>query len=238
MVGTAARRLALRGTGRSRPAVGAETLSRALVNLAPSPARDVAAGGRSAAGEFPALADLTSLDWLISHGTSDDLAASAEQAVYLLPFRFVGASVLGQAAQRRQATQAIARTLTEERYWYGGALLARAAPYLGAAGRAQLRPVIEKLPAPWADHLARLAGLWGLRWESDEAELAASHPAIGQLTELAAAIGTEELSDICREEILDITFRHGLAAGWQDAVRWQPSAPAAAPEVSALPAAT
>lgn len=204
------------------PVVGQEILDRTLANLPPRLAWGAARGGLSAAGEFPAPADLGSLDWLISHGTSDDPAGSAEQAVYLLPFRFAGASVRGQAVQRGQAIEAITRALTENRYWYGGALLARAAPFLGAGGRARLRPVIAELPAPWAEHLAGLAGSWGPRWESDEAELAASHPAIARLTELAEAVDPAELADICQTAILDVTLQHRLTSGWQDTVDWRP----------------
>ena len=212
--------------GGHRAAVGAEMLRRELGTMAQRPVWRVALGAGPAAGSFPALADLQSLDWLISYGASDVSPDSPEQAAYLLPFRFAGASAVGQGTQRRQAIEAITRALGENRYWYAGALLARAVPFLGAEGRARLRPVIADLPAPWSEHLTGLVGSWGPRWQSDEAELAASHPAVARLTELAEAVDPAELADICQAEILDMALRHGLTDGWEAAAGWLHRSPA------------
>jgi hypothetical protein len=175
----------------------------------------IAPPGRSTAGSLPPLADLRSLAWLASHGEADVPPDSTAETVYLLPFQFGGASVRGQARQRRQAVEAITVAADDERYWYAGALLARTAPYLGAQGRVLLRPVIAGLPAPWSGHLTRLIDDWGPRWESDEAELAASHPAIAQLTELAAAVDPDELAAVCQAGIGGIRRHHGLDGGWK-----------------------
>ena len=112
----------------------------------------IAPRGRSTAGSLPPLADLRSLAWLASHVEADVPPDSTAETVYLLPFQFGGASVRGQARQRRQAVEAITVAADDERYWYAGALLARTAPYLGAQGRVLLRPVIAGLPAPWSGH--------------------------------------------------------------------------------------
>ena len=48
------------------------------------------------------------------------------------------------------------------------------------------------------------------RWLSDEDELAASHPAVARLTELAETADPAELAELCREETQHIAEHYGL----------------------------
>jgi hypothetical protein len=164
---------------------------------------------------LPPLADLRSLAWYASSTARNRAAETDEEAVYLLPFRFAEDIDRGQAVQQRQAIGAVMTAVREGRHWYAAALISRAAPYFNEAGRSQIRAVITNLPGFWLDHVARLIQGHMSRWLSEEDELAASHPAVARLTELAATADPGELAEVCREETQHIVERYGLVNGWE-----------------------
>ena len=164
---------------------------------------------------LPPLADLRSLAWHASSTAPNRVAETDEEAVYLLPFRSAEVAEQGQAIQQRQAIEAVTTAIREERHWYASALLSRAAPYLNEAGRTQLRPVIMELPLPWLDRVARLIDGRISRWPSDEDELAASHPAVARLTELAETADPAEVAELCREGAQQIAEHYGLVGDWE-----------------------
>ena len=171
--------------------------------------------GTRSSRRLPPLADLRSLAWHTSSTASNRVAETDEEAVYLLPFRFAEEAEQGQAIQQRQAIEAVTTAVREGRHWYAAALLSRAAPYLNEAGRTQLWPVITELPLPWLDHVARLIDGHISRWPSDEDELAASHPAVARLTELAETADPAELAELCQAGTQQIVEHYGLVGGWE-----------------------
>lgn len=172
---------------------------------------------------LPPLGDLRSLAWYASSTARNRVAETDEEAVYLLPFRFAEASEQGQAIQQLQAIEAVATAVRDGRYWYAAALLSRAAPHFNEAARTQIRTVITDLPIPWLAYAARLIQGHTPRWLSDEDELAASHPAVAGLTELAATADPAELAEVCREETVHIIQRYGLVGRWEpDDEDWEP----------------
>jgi hypothetical protein len=160
---------------------------------------------------MPVLADVRSLRWLAAAKLVDTGTETDQEAVYLLPSRS------GPQAQW-QAFEAVEAAVRAGRHWYAAALLARAAPYLD--DRDRMRAAIARMPDPWSSRLARLAGPPVPRWARDEDELAASHPAIPALDELAAHADPAELARMSLEVIRRIVTAHGLTQSWEATTRW------------------
>ena len=169
----------------------------------------------AAAGEpVPPLADLESLAQLMS---DDWPPPSGDQLVYLLPaWRQLAPS------SPPVAPAAVVATIisgVERDAWYAAALLTRAAPYLDDDHRAELREVADRLPGPWARHLMRLLTRSSRPWRSPANELAASHPATVELTELAPGVDPSELAALCRETAALIHARAPLRSPERDGVQ-------------------
>lgn len=158
---------------------------------------------------LPPLADIGALHRLATE-PADQSADTDQEAAYLLPFR-------SGEQLRWQALEAIDTAVSEDSYWFAAALLARAAPYLDRDGQASARTALARLPAFWSSPLARLADGPVARWPDDEAELAASHPAIPGLNDLAAQVGPEQLAAMAITMVRDIMVRHGLDQPWEPA---------------------
>jgi hypothetical protein len=155
------------------------------------------------------LADIEALYWLATTGP-DTRAKTDQEAAYLLPFRS------GPRA-RWQAREAIESAVSEGSYWYAAAMLARAAPRLDQDDQAWLRETVARMPPFWSSGLTRLTDLPVPRWNRDEDELAASHPAIPQLNELADRMDRDQLADLAVSVIWDIAARHRLINPWNTA---------------------
>ena len=161
---------------------------------------------------LPPLAHIGMLDWLAST-PPDERANTDQEAAYLLPFR------PGPQA-RWQALETIETAVGEGSHWYAAALTARAAPWLDQADQGQLREAIAGMPTFWSSYLTRLADGPVTPWASDEDELAASHPAIPRLNDLAAGVDPDELHAIAVALIERTASRHGLDQPWEDITYW------------------
>ena len=161
---------------------------------------------------LPPLADIAALDWLAT-ASPDAWADTDQAAAYLLPWR------LGPHVQW-QALEAIETALGEGSHWYAAALLTRAAPRLHRADPGLLHEAAGRMPEPWSSHLARLADGPPDRWDSDEDELAASHPAIPRLNELAGGADPDQLASMAISVIERIASLHGFDRPWQGTEHW------------------
>ncbi len=161
---------------------------------------------------LPPLADLRSLWWLASYPARNAATETDQEAVYLLPFRS------GSQAQW-QTLEAIEAAVLDGRYWYAAALIARAVPYVSDQER--MRDAIVRMPDPWSSHLTRLTDRPGTPWARDEDELAASHPAISELDELAADVDPTDLARKCLTVMKRIAKVHRLTRSWETGTGWE-----------------
>jgi hypothetical protein len=193
--------------------VDASLLDRARVRLTTAPWPEILAAARTRT--VPPLANLRLLGRLAAGPPvrSGDLAGL--DAAYLLPFLSAGYG--GDLAE--EALAEIVDFIPAEAGWYAAALSARAAPYLDQGQRTRLRDAAGAAPPAWGMVLRELAGHQRAPWPSAAAELAAAHPAMTRLTELAERLGQAELASACAPVIGQILRSYGDPGS----ERWEPT---------------
>ena len=181
------------------------------------PGLDVLLAGRQqAAGQWrpilaaaqvrhiPPLANLPLLALLATSPPVDPGGLPGWEAAYLLPY--LHAELPGgdaaEAALAEAEDYAAGGTC-----WYAAAVSARIAPYLDEAQRERLRDAAGTAPPAWRPLLRDLAGR-SEPWPSAAAELAAAHPALARLDELASRAGPANLAAACAliTHHIDLTY--------------------------------
>jgi hypothetical protein len=149
---------------------------------------------------FPLLAQLASG----SLGPPGDRLGS--EVVYLLP-------ALGAESLHEDWTEAavaeIEDWLPANPPWYAAALYARAIPYLDDHQRARLRDGASELPRDWEELFEQLSRSNLTRWPSAALELAASHPSMPRLEQLAEHADRTDLARACQEITRRISDEYG-----------------------------
>jgi hypothetical protein len=165
-------------------ALGHALLARLPVGRAPSSLPDPPWSTVLAASRpLPLLADPEALlDLAVARRPT-----SGDRAIYLFPHRSDLAT---------DAVAAITANVSVAQPWFTAAAVTRALPYLDPVRQAELVEAVGALPAPWGSHLRGLLARRHRAWRSAGAELMASHPAMEELTTLAADVDRDELADL------------------------------------------
>lgn len=177
-------------------------------NIAAGPVRrpwwdEIGATRTRSGGPLPPLASLRSLAQLAAGSRVTD-----DQAVYLLPHRWPAPHSAGPVLR------AVRRAVEAESFWYVAAQVTRAHPFLTAAERRMILDLLDDLPGTWADHLRTVLCGRPTAWPSDEWELAASHPAVAALEDLAATHDPAELAVTCADAVQRMAVLHCLDDEW------------------------
>lgn len=143
-----------------------------------------------------------------------------QQVAYLLPFIAAEPwpdtdSAAGLTEARARSMAALRTAIRAESGWYATALAARVVPHLAESDRGRIGESAHRLGGRWGARLGELlrrstAGL------SPTAELALSHPALGDADVAAAALDTATVAEICRRvtERLGERYREPTPLEW------------------------
>lgn len=195
---------------------GVDLLDQALRLVPTAPWPQILTAARTAV--IPPLSNLRLLRRLATGDAARPGALDGSEAAYLLPY------LPGGNAQRDllgDVVEEIEDHLAAETVWYGAALLARAAPYLGEGERSRLRARASAAPLAWADLLFQLTGRPREPWPSTAGEVGAAHPAAARLIALTSQASDADHAGL-RAEYARLTSQIMDDFGDPSLERWEP----------------
>lgn len=153
----------------------------------------------------PPLANLPLLKRLVTGPLDRPADLLGSEAAYLLPYLPAG-PVRKEAAET--ALSQVDDFAEAETCWYAAATCARIGPYLDEEQRGRVSDAAYYAPPAWRPLLRELARRRE-PWLTPAAELAAAHPALAQLDELASRADPAELAAACAHVTSRIALRFG-----------------------------
>lgn len=165
---------------------------------------------------LPPLANLRMLAMLVAEPPVPPGDLLGWEAAYLVPFL---PAEPGEDGPGEVALSHIEDYIAPETGWYAAALCARVVPYLDQSQRARLISGAAAAPPSWAGVLRMLAEPHREPWPSATSEVAASHPAMPRLIELANRVDQAELGVLCTQLTGEILRDYGDP----DLERWEPA---------------
>ena len=186
--------------------------ARLRLTAAPWPEILVAAQARV----LPPLANLRLLAMLAAEPAVPPGDLLGWEAAYLVPFL---PAEPGEDGPGEVALSHIEDYIPAEAGWYAAALCARVVPYLDRSQRSRLSGGAAAAPPAWAGVLRELAEPHREPWPSATSEVAAAHPAMPRLIELANRADQAELGVLCTQLTGEILRDYGTP----DLKRWEPA---------------
>jgi CHAT domain-containing protein len=209
--------------GLTHPSSDGPPLLRSTEPLPADEWRPILAAARERA--VPPLANLPLLAWLVSSPLADPGDLAGWDAAYLLPYLRAGSS--GDDSAEAALAEAEDYAEDDNTCWYAAAICARAAPYLDEVQRARVTDAARTAPPAWRPVLRELAGK-RKPWPTAAAELAAAHPALARLNELASRTDPAALAAACALIADHIDLEYGAPARAPAEIVEQPSRDASA----------
>ncbi|GAA3237772.1 hypothetical protein [Actinocorallia longicatena] len=154
---------------------------------------------------FPAVAGRSGPSGAFLRSVLADAAKTppgGAETLYLLPW-------LRERAPGAEETETALTTLGNlagHSGWYSAAMCARIAPYLSEAQRDRLPGLISAVPDPWFDGCLDIVEAAPGPWASPEAELAAAHPDVPELTRLAGLTDPGTVAGLCAVAVGRVRF--------------------------------